>query len=99
MGRTVAIKTIRLDEFGAASEKQWLQERLFREARSAGALSHPGIVTIHDIGLHEDLAFIALEYVDGPTLESVTRDQLLDHADTARSAFLDMSVRFIAAGS
>jgi serine/threonine protein kinase len=80
IARTVAIKTIRLDDFGAASEGRWLQERLFREARSAGALSHPGIVTIHDLGLHEDLAFIAMEYVDGPTLESIMTGQRFDYA-------------------
>jgi len=40
--RTVAINTIRLDALGAASEHQWWQERLFREARSAGALAPCG---------------------------------------------------------
>jgi serine/threonine protein kinase len=78
IGRTVAIKTIRLDALGAASEQQW-QERLFREARSAGALSHPGIVTIHDVGVHEEIAFVAMEYIDGPTLESLIGAHHLDH--------------------
>jgi eukaryotic-like serine/threonine-protein kinase len=69
--RTVAVKTIRLDTLGEASEAEALQERLFREARSAGALSHPGIVVVHDLGRHEDVAYIAMERVDGPTLEHV----------------------------
>jgi len=69
--RTVAVKTIRLDTLGDASEADALQERLFREARSAGALSHPGIVVVHDLGRHEDVAYIAMERVDGPTLEHV----------------------------
>ena len=69
--RTVAVKTIRLDTLGEASEADALQERLFREARSAGALSHPGIVVVHDLGRHEDVAYIAMERVDGPTLEHV----------------------------
>jgi serine/threonine protein kinase len=69
--RTVAVKTIRLDTLGDASEADGLQERLFREARSAGALSHPGIVVVHDLGRHEDMAYIAMERVDGPTLEHV----------------------------
>ena len=69
--RTVAVKTIRLDTLGDASEAEGLQERLFREARSAGALSHPGIVVVHDLGRHEDVAYIAMERVDGPTLEHV----------------------------
>jgi serine/threonine protein kinase len=71
IGRTVAVKTIRLDILGSPSEADWLQERLFREARAAGALSHPGIVVVHDLGRHEDLAYIAMERVDGPTLERV----------------------------
>ena len=69
IGRTVALKTIRLEGRGTPAEREWLRERLFREARSAGALSHPNIVTIHDSGVHEDLAFIAMERVEGPTLQ------------------------------
>ena len=48
-----------------------MRERLFREARSAGMLSHPGIVTIYDVEQQGDLAYIAMEYVDGPTLDQV----------------------------
>ncbi len=69
--RIVAVKTIRLDALGSWSEADWLQERLFREARSAGALSHPGIVVVHDLGRHEEVAYIAMERVEGPTLEHV----------------------------
>jgi hypothetical protein len=71
IGRTVALKMIRLDALGTPDEREWLQERLFREARSAGALSHPGIVVIYDLGTSEGLAYIAMEYVDGPTMEQV----------------------------
>jgi hypothetical protein len=71
IGRTVALKMIRLDALGTPDEREWLQERLFREARSAGALSHPGIVVIYDLGTSEGLAYIAMEYVDGPTMEKV----------------------------
>ena len=45
--------------------------RLLREARSAGVLSHPGIVTIYDVEQQGDLAYIAMEYVDGPTLDQL----------------------------
>ena len=57
-------------------EQERMRERLFREARSAGILSHPGIVTIYDVEQQGDLAYIAMEYVDGPTL-----DQLLSEVD------------------
>jgi serine/threonine-protein kinase len=71
IGRAVAIKTIRLAEVHKPEERERLRERLFREARSAGMLSHPGIVTIYDVDQQGDLAYIAMEFVDGPTLDFV----------------------------
>src|SRR5579862_6983224 len=76
IGRPVAIKTIRLGDGRTPEEQERLRERLFREARSAGMLSHPGIVTIYDVEQQGELAYIAMEYVDGPTLDSIlSRDQ------------------------
>ena len=71
IGRTVAIKTIRLGEVTDPKERERLRERLFREAQSAGALSHPNIVTVYDVAEEGDLAYIAMEYVDGQTLDRV----------------------------
>ena len=71
IGRPVAIKTIQLGDVRNSEEKDRLRERLFREARSAGILSHPGIVTIYDVEQQGDLAYIAMEFVDGPTLDQV----------------------------
>ena len=71
IGRTVAIKTIRLGDVINPQERAKLRERLFREARSAGSLSHPNIVTIYDMQEEGDLTYIAMEFVDGPTLDSV----------------------------
>ena len=76
IGRPVAIKTINLGAVPKAEDQERMRERLFREARSAGILSHPGIVTIYDVEQQDDLAYIAMEYVDGPTL-----DQLLSQSD------------------
>ncbi len=75
IGRPVAIKTIQLG--GKPDEVERMRERLFREARSAGILSHPGIVTIYDVDQQGELAYIAMEYVDGPTL-----DQLMAPGET-----------------
>jgi formylglycine-generating enzyme required for sulfatase activity len=72
IGRRVAVKTIRVD---TAAETAFLLDRLFREARSAGALAHPGIVVIFDVGRDGDLAYIAMERVDGPTLEALLESQ------------------------
>src|ERR1051325_3079950 len=71
IGRPVAIKTIQLGGTRTPEEQERLRERLFREARSAGILSHPGIVTIYDVEQQGDLAYIAMEYVDGPTLDQM----------------------------
>jgi tRNA A-37 threonylcarbamoyl transferase component Bud32 len=71
IGRPVAIKTIRIHDIDDAQKREKLRERLFREARSAGVLSHPNIVTIYDMDEVDDLAYIAMAYVNGPTLERI----------------------------
>src|ERR1700735_1561590 len=71
IGRMIAVKTIRLGDLTEESERERLRERLFREAQSAGILSHPGIVTIYDIAEENGLAYIFMECVDGPPLEKM----------------------------
>ncbi len=75
IGRPVAIKTIQLGGGRKVEEQDRLRERLFREARSAGMLSHPGIVTVYDVEQQGDLAYIAMEYVDGPTFDQLLTDR------------------------
>jgi CHASE2 domain-containing sensor protein/tRNA A-37 threonylcarbamoyl transferase component Bud32 len=70
--RTVAIKTITLSEFDEDSLDE-MKERFFREAESAGLLTHPNIVTIYDCGEEHDLAYIAMEYLEGIDLEKFTK--------------------------
>lgn len=70
LDRLVALKTIRLDFAVSAEEVSELKERLVREAKAAGKLSHPNIVTIYDVGEQEGLQYIAMEYLSGYTLES-----------------------------
>jgi len=71
IGRVVAIKSIRLSDLTDEQERQRMRDRLFREAQSAGMLSHPNIVTIYDILEQDGMAYIFMEYVDGPTLEKL----------------------------
>jgi serine/threonine-protein kinase len=71
IGRSVAIKTVRLRDVDNSQQREKLRDRLFREARSAGVLSHPNIVTIYDMADEDGLAYIAMEYVDGPTLDEL----------------------------
>jgi len=71
IGRSVAIKTIRIRDINDTQQRNKLRDRLFREARSAGVLSHPNIVTIYDMDEVDDLAYIAMAYINGPTLEKI----------------------------
>jgi len=71
IGRSVAIKTVRLAEVADSSELALLRERLYREAQSAGILSHPGIVTVYHVGEENGVSFIAMEFIDGPTLSAI----------------------------
>ncbi len=71
IGRTVAIKAIRLSDFADTAERQRVRERLLREAQSAGVLSHPNIITIYDVLEAEDFAYIFMEYVHGASLDQM----------------------------
>lgn len=92
IGRMIAIKSIRLGELTEESERERLRERLFREAQSAGILSHPGIVTIYDIAEEGGLAYIFMELVNGPPL-----DKMLKSAQTPDKETLLSILRQVAA--
>jgi serine/threonine-protein kinase len=57
-------------------------ERFMREAHAASALNHPNILTIHDIGKHDDIHFIATEFVAGQTLRQQMKNSALSLAET-----------------
>ncbi|MCX6569135.1 MAG: serine/threonine-protein kinase [Candidatus Aminicenantes bacterium] len=69
--REVAIKTIRLDGFIDGPEKEERLNRAIREAKAAGRLNHPNIITIYDVLRDADLNFIVMQYVDGQTLQNL----------------------------
>ncbi|HEY2798849.1 MAG TPA: protein kinase [Thermoanaerobaculia bacterium] len=78
IGRMVAIKTIRTSQGDDDdSESREFRERFVREAQTAGILSHPNIVTIHDIGEDPEsrTSFIAMEYIEGRNLKSLLADK------------------------
>ena len=72
LGRTVAIKTIALT--GNAAERDVHEARFLQEARAAGSIGHPSIITIYDVGREGDTAFIAMELLEGRDLREVIRD-------------------------
>jgi len=71
--RTVAIKTLALSQEFAPEEIKEVEGRFFHEASAAGKLNHPNIVTIYDAGEEHDLAYIAMEYLDGNPLSDYVR--------------------------
>ncbi len=78
IGRVVAIKTMALAQEFEADELVEVKERFFREAETAGRLSHPNIVTIYDAGEEHDLCYIAMELLKGKDLTPYTKaDNLL----------------------
>src|SRR5580692_9234019 len=72
MDRVVALKTITAMML---ESQQGLEsrERFYREARAAGALAHPGIVPVFDVGEHEGTPYMVMEFVTGRTLADVLK--------------------------
>src|SRR5438552_10838097 len=71
--RQVAIKTIVLPPGTSPEEAHETSQRFLREAQAAGKLLHPSIVTIFDVGEEGGVSFIAMEFIQGETLEKFTK--------------------------
>ena len=77
IGRQLAIKTFNVPLSAGDKELEQFRARFLREAQSAGILSHPNIVTIHDVMAAKDGAvFIAMEYVQGTDLKQAMQRQV-----------------------
>jgi len=73
--REVAIKTINLSL--AMDERDEFEARFYQEAKAAGRLGHPNIVTIYDVGRGEEVAYIAMEYLQGRELRDILNEKPL----------------------
>ena len=84
----VAVKTVSLEGQPAEEEREY-RERFFREAEAAGRLSHPGIVTIFDVGEEPETRspYIVMEFVGGPSLDKLRKIPL----ETALQLTLEMA--------
>ena len=69
IGRTVAVKTIKLSEEGTGMSRPELLTRFQTEARAAGLLTHPNIVVVFDAGEEDGLYYITMELVEGKSLQ------------------------------
>ena len=73
LDRHVALKTIRFDTGSSPEVLRFRSQALVREAKLAGRLNYPGIVTIHDVFELGELVSVTMEYIEGVTLEKALR--------------------------
>jgi serine/threonine protein kinase len=71
--RYVAIKTIDLQKL-SDQQKEEYKARFYQEAKAAGRLNHPNIITIYDLGRKGDIAYIAMELMEGPELQDIAAE-------------------------
>ncbi|MHB1456421.1 MAG: protein kinase domain-containing protein [Armatimonadota bacterium] len=71
INRRIALKELLLPPNLVGAQKRERIERFYREARSAGSLSHPNIVTIYEVGEDRGKHFIAMEFLEGQTLRTI----------------------------
>jgi len=73
INRHVAIKTLRLNDDDESSDNHAAKSRFFKEAQTAGGLSHANIVTIYDVGEENNLGYIAMDLLTGAPLSLFTQ--------------------------
>lgn len=89
IGRRVALKTARRDVLAASGMASEMMERFLREARAAGALNHPNIITIYDTDEEDGTAWIAMEFIEGSDL----REMLLERRGLDLGRILEMGAQ------
>ncbi len=75
IGRHVAIKELHLPAGIEPEERSVLEERVLREARTAGRLNDPGVVTVYDVLQESGNTYIVMELIKAPTLTAVVRER------------------------
>ena len=82
LGRTIALKVLRHDYVGDETRRQ----RFLREARSAAAVTHPNIATVHEVGEVDGTVYIAMELIEGQSLRHVLATRKISIRDAVRIA-------------
>jgi serine/threonine protein kinase len=73
LGRAVAIKTLSLSALSGSPHEAELKLRFLREARSAGMLQHPNIITVHELFEEGGTAYLVMELLEGASLSSLLK--------------------------
>lgn len=90
IAREVAIKTLSYKQFAGAQLEE-LRDRFFREAKAAGRLAHPNIVTVFDVGEEQDLAYIAMDFIEGTALDAHCKPKQLLPVETVYHIMLQVA--------
>lgn len=77
LDRTVAVKTVSPILLSSEELRREYLERFRREARAAGRLSHPNIVSVYDLGVDGETVFFVMEYVPGVSLETILKENAI----------------------
>ncbi|GAA2994822.1 serine/threonine-protein kinase [Streptomyces fulvorobeus] len=72
--RTVAVKELTAGLYAAEADRAVLHARTQKEARAAARITHPGVVTVHDVVEYDNRPWIVMQYVDGPSLADAARE-------------------------
>ncbi len=95
INRPVAIKVIPIEKEFEVEELEEARLRFFREAESAGRLTHPNIITVFDAGEDKHLAYIAMEFLPGVSLTKYTDAKKLLAPGKALELFLGKAELFV----
>lgn len=72
--RTVAVKELTAGQYVAEADRIVLHARTQKEARAAARITHPGVVTVHDVIEYDNRPWIVMQYVDGPSLADAAKE-------------------------
>ncbi|QNP64817.1 serine/threonine-protein kinase [Streptomyces genisteinicus] len=88
--RIVAVKELTAGLYVSEADRQVLHARTQKEARAAARISHPGVVTVHDVLEYDGRPWIVMQYVDGPSLADAAKEP--GGIDAARAARIGLDV-------
>ncbi|MGP9019106.1 serine/threonine-protein kinase [Streptomyces sp. BR1] len=90
--RTVAVKELTAALYVAEADRVVLHARTQKEARAAARITHPGVVTVHDVLDHDNRPWIVMQYVDGPSLADAVKAAETGRIDAREAARIGLHV-------